>query len=106
MGMLFITDKAKTEKYDEACAQMTKEQPKRPSVTKDSAFKNVFSDVRKPIGVRIDTGLYKAVKPILIARYGSICRPVECFFATHLAAAADPASLSNTFIIKKMSNFV
>lgn len=62
----------------------------------------VFSGVRKPHGVRCDTGLYKVVKPILIARYGSVCRPWEAFLVAHLAAASDPVSLGNTVVIERL----
>lgn len=75
---------------------------KQNSVTKASTLQKVFSGVRKPIGVRIDTGLYSAVKPVLIAKYGSICQPVEAFLVAHLAIAADPASTSHTVRIENL----
>lgn len=75
---------------------------KQNSVTKASALQKVFSGVRKPIGVRVDTGLYSAVKPVLIDKYGSVCRPVEAFFVAHLAIVADPASTSHTIRIKNL----
>jgi len=72
------------------------------SVTDASALQKVFSGVRKPIGVRVDTGLYSAVKPVLLAKYGSICRPIEAFLVAHLAIAVDPASTSNTVKIENL----
>lgn len=42
----------------------------------------VWGGRRKVVGIRIDEKLYKAVKPILLGVFGSVCRPVESLFAT------------------------
>jgi len=56
--------------------------------------------------IRLDNKLYKAFKPVAIANYGSICRPLEAFMASVIASHPTPNELrvhpSNTVEIGKL----
>jgi len=55
-----------------------------------------LSGNREPITIRIDTGLYKAFKPVAKRVYGSVCRAVEVYITTLIEATETGVHFSNT----------
>jgi len=54
------------------------------------------SGVRKPISVRIDTGVYKKYKSIAKRLFGSVCKPVETNMIAQIELAEKGVHFSNT----------
>ncbi len=52
--------------------------------------------MRKPIGVRVDSGLYGRFKPLSKRIFGSTCNAIEIYMATLILTAKNPASICNT----------
>lgn len=67
----------------------------RASISEESAYKYV-SGVRKPIGIRVDTGLYSTFKPVAKRIYGSVCHALEIYMSALILTAENPASICNT----------
>ena len=44
----------------------------------------IWNGRRITVGIRIDENLYKAVKPVLIRYFGSVCAAIEPYLATIL----------------------
>jgi len=59
------------------------------------AYRYVSGD-RKPIAIRIDTGLYSVFKPLAKRVYGSVCRAVEIYITTLIEAVENGVHFSNT----------
>lgn len=55
-----------------------------------------LTGVRKPVCVRIDSGLYLAFKPVAKGIYGSVCNAIETYMAALILTANNPASICNT----------
>jgi len=66
----------------------------------------LWNNERKPHTIRIDDKLFKTFKPVAIANYGSVCRPIEAFMAsvisTHPTAEELRVHPSNTIEIGKL----
>jgi hypothetical protein len=73
--------------------------------SKSSAYK-YMSGRRKPISIRIDTGLYSAFKPLSKRIYGSTCKAVETYMITLIETVENGVHFSNTsetrIIIEKL----
>ena len=65
------------------------------SISKRGGYKYV-SGVRLPIGVRVDTGLYNAFKPLAKRLYGSVCHAIEVYMEELILWAENPASFCYT----------
>ena len=62
----------------------------------------VWGNPRKVISIRVDSGLYKAFKPIAKAFFGSVCRPIEAFMASIITCNNKEVSFGNTIKIEKL----
>ena len=62
----------------------------------ESAVYKYLSGRRKPISIRIDTGLYSAFKPLSKRIYGSTCKAVEIYMITLIEAAENGVHFSDT----------
>jgi hypothetical protein len=55
-----------------------------------------LSGERKPISIRIDTGLYSAFKPLSKRVYGSTCKAVEVYMVGFIETIEKGVYISNT----------
>lgn len=56
----------------------------------------LWDNPRIVVGIRCDSGLYSAAKPVLKARFGSVCRAVESYFAAVLSCANQEVNFGST----------
>lgn len=86
--------------------------PEKPNKTSDTTEtdsstrvnypQNVFSGVRKTIGYKGDTGLYKEFKRVAQATMGSVCRPLECFQIAFLTLNREQVNFGTTVKIESL----
>ena len=63
--------------------------------SKSAAYK-YMSGKRKPISIRIDTGLYSRFKPLSKRIYGSTCKAIEIYIIALIEAAETGVHFSDT----------
>ena len=66
------------------------------SLPKVNYPQDILSGVRKTVGFKCDTGLYSAFKEVAQAKFGSVCRPLECIMLTFLALNKERVNFGTT----------
>lgn len=61
---------------------------------------SVLSGIRKPVGIRVDTGLYGEFKRVSKARMGSVCAAIECFMVAFLGLESRGVNFGETVKIE------
>ena len=62
----------------------------------ENAVYKYMSGDRKPIAIRIDSGLYGRFKPLAKCVYGSVCRAAEVYMVSFILAVESGVHFSNT----------
>lgn len=102
--MFARTEKPRNTGIQQSTLRPSTRAPESENIEKTACITNVNNGIwgnpRKVVGIRCDSGLYEAFKPVARRYFGSVCNAFESYMAGVVGVASNPnVNISNRFVI-------